>query len=145
MTAKKRLRFISIQSSTICSQGCTKSDNRKRTDSTFEEFRNIYSFDKSYVNESIHNITGAWLEASEILLNKTESVLEAQKENIFLKEVILELNETLSYQNLRIAALEKSLNVSTTTTTKESLNVTELVSNITTSYLLTTTPSPGLQ
>ena len=79
------------------------------------------------------------------MLNKTESVLEAQKENIFLKEVILELNETLSYQSLRIAALEKSLNVSTTTTTKESLNVTELVSNITTSYLLTTTPSPGLQ
>ena len=96
------------------------------------------------MNESIHNITAAWLEASEILLNKTESVLEAQKENIFLKEVILELNETVSYQHLRILALENSLNISTTPTT-ERLNVTELLSNITTSYLLNTTSSPGLQ
>ena len=87
------------------------------------------------MNESIHNITSAWLGASELLLNKTESVLEAQKENSFLKEVILTLNETVAYQHLRIVALEKSLNVSSTTTT-ESLNVTELLTpNITTSTL----------
>ena len=73
--------------------------------------------------EYIHNITAAWLKASEILLNKTDGVMEAQKENIFLKKVMLELNETVSSQNLRIVALEKSLNVSTTT---ESLNVTEI-------------------
>ena len=102
------------------------------------------------MNESIHNITFAWLEASEILLNKTESVLEAQKENIFLKEVILKLNDTVSYQNLRIVALENSLNVSTSTsstTTRESLelNVTESFPNMTTSYLLNTTSSPDVE
>ena len=88
----------------------------------------------------IQNITAAWLKTSEILLNKTDGVMEAQKENIFLKKVILELNETVSSQNLRIVALENSLNVSTTT---ESLNVTELLLNITTTPLLNTTSSPS--
>ena len=90
----------------------------------------------------IQNITAAWLKTSEILLNKTDGVMEAQKENIFLKKVILELNETVSSQNLRIVALENSLNVSTTT---ESLNVTELLLNITTTPPLNTntTSSPS--
>ena len=88
----------------------------------------------------IQNITAAWLKTSEILLNKTDGVMEAQKENIFLKKVILELNETVSSQNLRIVALESSLNVSTTT---ESMNVTELLLNITTTPPLNTTSSPS--
>ena len=112
------------------------------SESKFEKFRDIYFFDKSYVIKSIQNITSAWLSASEILLNKTESVLDSQKENIFLKKVILEMNETVSSQHLRIVALENTLNVSTTT---ESLNVTELLLNSTTNPLFNTTSSPALQ
>ena len=104
----------------------------QKSESKFEDFQRNYISNKSYVNESLNNITEAWLEVSQILLNKTESlqsVLDAEEENILLKQLLSKFNETLSSQNSRILALENALNITTTT---ESSNLTEISSNGTT-------------
>ena len=90
----------------------------EKSESKLEDFQRDYISNKSFVNESIHNITEAWLQVSQILLNKTESlqsVLDAEKENIFLKQLLSQFNESLSSQNSRILALENALNITTTT------------------------------
>ena len=61
----------------------------EKSESKLEDFQRDYISNKSFVNESIHNITEAWLQVSQILLNKTESlqsVLDAEKENILVCE-----------------------------------------------------------